>query len=148
MASGSRDIGPFGAQVARLLSDARNEAGLTLRALEEVVGVSNAQISRMLNGLKPMTVDEFSAICEALGLTPSAVLDEAQAALDGLTSADSAPLAPVTPLRPATAPSVPSPPALTKAAARTVHHRPQWDATRQWDGVGEEPQDHPHQERL
>lgn len=140
MASGSRDIGPFGAQVARQLSDARNEAGLTLRALEEVVGVSNAQISRMLNGLKPMTVDEFSAICEALGLTPSTVLDEAQQALAGDLNTEPT-LAPVTPLRPATTPSTPSPPALDKAAARTIHHRPQWESTRQWDNIGEESQD-------
>lgn len=83
----------------------------------------------------PATVGELSAIARAVGRTGAEFVSQAEQALAAATPAN------VTPLRPTTTPSIPSPPALDKAAARTVHHRPQWEATRQWDDVGEESQD-------
>ena len=74
MATGSKAVGEYGAEVARLLNARKGEVGISLRAMERACGVEQSQISRMLRGLKPMTVDEFMAICGVLSVTPSAVL--------------------------------------------------------------------------
>lgn len=77
MPSGSRQIGPFGMVVASILSDARNAAQVSLQALNETSGVNYSQLSRMLAGQKPMTLDEYVAICEALRLDPESVMAQA-----------------------------------------------------------------------
>lgn len=120
-----------------LLLEALDESGLSRRALAEKAGVQRTRTASILNGDVTCSLSDFVDLCTALGLRASAVLREAESrqALAGAAPTN------VTPLRPATTPSTPSPPALNKAAARTIHHRPQWEATRQWDNIGEESQD-------
>lgn len=78
MATGTKDVHDYGSTVARVLAEHRRQAGISLRALGERSGVDFTQASRMLRGLKPMTVDEFAALCGAMGAHPVAILREAE----------------------------------------------------------------------
>lgn len=78
MATGSKDVHEFGAAVAKVLSKRKGAGGPSLRKMELTSGVPISQISRMLRGIKPMTIDEFVAICRALSLSPVSVLREAE----------------------------------------------------------------------
>lgn len=46
----------------------------------EATGISQAQLSKYLSGQKSMTVGEFVAVCQALGLSASDVLTMAERA--------------------------------------------------------------------
>jgi len=62
----------FGATLRML----RTDAGLSLRDLAELVGVSNAYLSRVENGHDaPPTPDRLSAIARALGLPPTILFE-------------------------------------------------------------------------
>lgn len=81
-----------------------------------------------------MTLDEFALICDALGLDPVAVIDEATGDNLGVES-----LKPPTPLAPrAQEENLPD---FTKLAARKVTNRPEWEARRALDDIGEESQE-------
>ncbi|WP_210578628.1 helix-turn-helix domain-containing protein [Actinomyces succiniciruminis] len=78
MPARSREVGELGSAVARILADARDRSGLSLREAEEVSGVGFTQIQKMLKGAKVITLDELGSICDALDLDPVEVLREAQ----------------------------------------------------------------------
>lgn len=74
MASGSLSIGPDGLTVARILTDAREQAGISVRKLATLTGITNTRLHTLMSGQRPMTVDELTAICTALALRASDVL--------------------------------------------------------------------------
>lgn len=78
MPSGARTskVGPYTLAVARVLTDALGE-----RSKSEVgraAGIEQSMISRMLNGRKSINVEELTAICRALGLSPRSVIVDAE----------------------------------------------------------------------
>ncbi|RUP86726.1 helix-turn-helix domain-containing protein [Dermabacter sp. HSID17554] len=81
MATGKRSVGEFGTQVARILSEAYREQGVTLKTIEARSGVNYSTVSRMLAGTKVIPLDEFVALCHALNLHPLDVLEQADSAL-------------------------------------------------------------------
>lgn len=81
MATGKRSVGEFGTQVARILSEAYREQGVTLKTIEARSGVNYSTVSRMLAGAKVIPLDEFVALCRALNLHPLDVLEQADSAL-------------------------------------------------------------------
>lgn len=108
--------------------------GISGRAMAVEVGVGKDRMLGVLSDTKSMTTTELFVIAEALGLTASDVLRDAETRL-------SAGGDPTIPLRqPSTA--VP-PPDVALLAARTVTDRPEHAAFHQWDDVGEEPQGTP-----
>lgn len=82
MPSGTREVRDWGRVVASILSRARDERGLSYRAIGTLSGVQYTQVQRMITGKKVMTLDEFIAIAEALGLAPVEVLREAKERLE------------------------------------------------------------------
>lgn len=78
MPTGSRTVPTAQQQrVSALIDEARKSANMSQETLAEAMGVSQPLLSRMLAGLKPMTVTELIRACEALNLVPSDVLREA-----------------------------------------------------------------------
>lgn len=53
-------------RIGRLLADKRNEAGLSVRALAELAGVSYQNITKMENGKYNVSIDILSKIANAL----------------------------------------------------------------------------------
>jgi transcriptional regulator with XRE-family HTH domain len=70
----------LGAAVASVLDNERRDVGLTQVMLGEMVGISQSQLSLLLSGTSPITIDEIDVIAHALGLTVSQVIDAAEAA--------------------------------------------------------------------
>lgn len=63
--------------IAAYLDDARRDAGLSQQALADVLGVDQGQVSRLLRGVRPMTLPEMLSICDLLGVSPSQVMHRA-----------------------------------------------------------------------
>ena len=64
------------------LRAAQSRRCLTLRALEELTGVSRNRLSLTLNlGSSPLNTNEFEVICRALELNPAEVCFRAEVAL-------------------------------------------------------------------
>lgn len=53
-------------RIGRLLADKRNEAGLSVRALAELAGVSYQNITKIENGKYNVSIDILSKIANAL----------------------------------------------------------------------------------
>lgn len=113
---------------------AYDESEFTYRSLGEASGVVYSQAYKMLRGEKAMTIDEFVALCDALGIEPVAVIDEATGENFGIES-----LEPPTPLHPHTREE--NLPDFTQLAARRVTTRPEWEKRQALDDIGEESQD-------
>ena len=73
-------VGPFGEAVAAILKDATHSRDTRLQVIGDHAGLSVAQVSRMLNGQKVITLDEYVSICESLKLDPEKVFAEARLA--------------------------------------------------------------------
>lgn len=81
MPSGTRPLpGPLSIEVARLLSDAISDRGMAQAEVAAAAEMSASQLSRALNGLKPLTLDQLDALCIALGDDVVRVMTEADAA--------------------------------------------------------------------
>ena len=65
-------------KVAAILERERQRLNMDQVVLGAKVGISQTQISRILDGIKPVTLTEFMQICEALGLVASEVIREAE----------------------------------------------------------------------
>ncbi|WP_172121020.1 hypothetical protein [Actinomyces faecalis] len=81
MPSGSRSVGAFGEAVAAILKGAAQGQDTRLQVIGDHVSLSVAQISRMLNGQKVITLDEYVGMCEVLHLDPKKIIAEARLAL-------------------------------------------------------------------
>ena len=53
-------------RIGKLLADRRNEAGLSVRALAELAGVSSQNITKIENGKYNVSIDILSKITNAL----------------------------------------------------------------------------------
>lgn len=84
-AGNRRGTGPanrFSQLLNEELRAAQSRRCLTLRALEELTGVSRNRLSLTLNlGSSPLNTNEFELICRALELNPAEVCFRAEAAL-------------------------------------------------------------------
>jgi transcriptional regulator with XRE-family HTH domain len=70
MATRGRDApAEFGKTVAAIIDNARTDQGISQAALGKKVGISQPQLSDQLSGRKPLTLDEFRALCLALDLS-------------------------------------------------------------------------------
>lgn len=58
----------------RHIDAARERAGMTQDELAELVGVSQSQMSRMLSGVRPVTVPELLKMCDVLHLDAARVI--------------------------------------------------------------------------
>ena len=52
------------------------DAGVSQEALGDVLGISQSQVSRILNGVRPTTLTELVAIADRLGIKASVLLGE------------------------------------------------------------------------
>ena len=84
-AGNRRGTGPanrFSQLLNEELRAAQSRRCLTLRALEELTGVSRNRLSLTLNlGSSPLNTNEFEVICRALELNPAEVSFRAEVAL-------------------------------------------------------------------
>lgn len=84
-AAGRRSTGPanrFSQLLNEELRAAQSRKRLTLRALEELTGVSRNRLSLTLNlDSSPLNTNEFELICRALELNPAEVCFRAEEAL-------------------------------------------------------------------
>lgn len=73
------------------LRAAQSRRRLSLRALEELTGVSRNRLSLTLNlDSSPLNTNEFELICRALGLSPAEVCFRAEATLQKELAAETA----------------------------------------------------------
>lgn len=72
----------FTTEVLRILNSKIVRYDINQTELASAIGVSQSQLSKILRGTRPMDVDVFAGICEALDLNISEVVEEA----DSLTS--------------------------------------------------------------
>lgn len=81
MPSGSRPLpSPLSLAIARLLNEAISESAASQRAIAERAGISPAQLSRVLNGLKVFTIDQLDAVCDAVGTDLVDLIERAELA--------------------------------------------------------------------
>lgn len=64
--------------MALILATEMQRQGMTQETLAGMVGISQSQVSRVLKGLKPMTMSEMLSMCGALGLVASHVVRQAE----------------------------------------------------------------------
>jgi len=64
--------------IALILTAEMQRQGMTQETLAGIVGISQSQVSRILKGLKPMTMSEMLSMCGALGLVASHVVRQAE----------------------------------------------------------------------
>jgi transcriptional regulator with XRE-family HTH domain len=76
---GRRNPGTFGISVATVIDNERRDQGLSQKALGDMVGISQNQLSPQLGGKTPITVDELHALATALGLATSEIINAAEA---------------------------------------------------------------------
>ena len=145
------------ARVAKILSDRRDQLGLSLRQIEQKSGVNYMTVKRLPDGTREMRMDDFRAIASALGLSawrvvqqaeqgtdtrkPVPVTREAERSLEEQADERSKP-ADVVDFPRAREEDLPD---FTKLAARTVTNRPEWEARRALDDIGEENQIDPYE---
>lgn len=119
----------LGESVLRLLK----EQGSSQARLSERSGVSDSRISELTRNLRLFTLTDIEAIATGLSIKPSQLVAHAERLLDERS-------------KPADVIDFPHTqeenlPDFTKLAARKVTNRPQWEARRALDDIGEESQD-------
>lgn len=136
------------ARVAKILSDRRDQLGLSLRQIEQKSGVNYMTVKRLLDGTREMRMDDFRAIASALGLSAWRVVQQAEQGTDARKPVLVAHAERLLDERSKPADVIDFPhtqeenlPDFTKLAARKVTNRPEWEARRALDGIGEESQD-------
>lgn len=142
------------ARVAKILSDRRDQLGLSLRQIEQKSGVNYMTVKRLLDGTREMRMDDFRAIASALGLSawrvvqqaeqgtdtrkPVPVTREAERSLEEQADERSKRADNVVDFPRAQEENLPD---FTKLAARKVTNRPEWEAIQALNDIGEESQD-------
>lgn len=103
MGTKARDLGPLLAAVATELRMAAAERQLGVRALADRSGIPHSTVSKSLNGLRMIDVEELGKLATALGTTPDRIMASAVARLaaEGISLREFIPGPPanVTPLR-------------------------------------------------
>lgn len=136
------------ARVAKILSDRRDQLGLSLRQIEQKSGVNYMTVKRLLDGTREMRMDDFRAIASALGLSAWRVVQQAEQGTDARKPVLVAHAERLLDERSKPADVIDFPhtqeenlPDFTKLAARKVTNRPEWKATQALNDIGEESQD-------
>jgi len=75
--------GPRTAALADFISYAMEEVGVSRSRLEELADISHNRLAVLLRGERPMTIEELSRICDAIGMRPSRALDAVESAVNG-----------------------------------------------------------------
>lgn len=78
---GSSVPGPISTAVTQLIATTSEELLLTQSELGRRTGIHQVTISRTFRGEREFTLDELDAICDALGLSLLAVINEAKSNL-------------------------------------------------------------------
>lgn len=148
----AKQLRPVDRAAQSLLADAVREAGVKHADVGEKAGMSQNRVSIILRlGTPPATVGEISAIARAIGRSGSEFIAAAEAEVASAATRSSSDrtgsVAPSLSSGNGTRetsgsdvgvsddaqvlslhPDVPPPPPLAEAAARTVTHRPEWEA--------------------
>lgn len=124
--------------VARILAARQAELGVSLRQIEEMSGVTRMSACRILAGESAIPLSKFEDMARALGLIPWQVMREAERSLEEQADERSKHADNVVELPHTQEEDLPD---FTKLAARKVTNRPEWEARRALDGIGEESQD-------
>ena len=124
--------------VARILAARQAELGVSLRQIEEMSGVTRMSACRILAGESAIPLSKFEDMARALGLIPWQVMREAEESLGEQADERSKHADNVVELPRAQEETLPD---FTQLAARTVTNRPEWEARRALDSIGEENQD-------
>lgn len=140
------------ARVAKILSDRRDQLGLSLRQIEQKSGVNYMTVKRLLDGTREMRMDDFRAIASALGLSAWRVVQQAEQGTDARKPVLVAHAERLLDERSKPADVIDFPhtqeenlPDFTKLAARKVTNRPEWEATQALNDIGEENQIDPYE---
>jgi transcriptional regulator with XRE-family HTH domain len=124
----------LGESVLRLLK----EQGSSQARLSERSGVSDSRISELTRNLRLFTLTDIEAIATGLSIKPSQLVAHAERLLDERSKrADN-----VVDFPRAQEENLPD---FTKLAARKVTTRPEWEARRALDDIGEENQIDPYE---
>lgn len=102
MGTNARDVDVLARAIAAELRAEQARQNVTLRALAERAGIPHSTLSKSLNELRVLDVEEFAKVCAALGIEPAVIFARAQATIvpsDG-DKGDTANSATITPLRP------------------------------------------------
>lgn len=78
---GSTVPGPLSSAVTQLIATTAEELFVTQSELGRRTGINQKKISRTFRGERDITLDELASICDALGLSMLAVINEAEAGL-------------------------------------------------------------------
>jgi transcriptional regulator with XRE-family HTH domain len=65
-------------RIVEILSTRRDELDMSLRQIEDKSGVNYMTVKRVLDGTRGMRVEDFQAIANALGLTASRIVKQAE----------------------------------------------------------------------
>ena len=71
---------PLTREVARVLTRRRELLGITVRGLAERTGFAPSTIQNWLTGKRTPNLDDLAVLCDALEISPAAVIVEAQRA--------------------------------------------------------------------
>lgn len=110
---------PVDEALSDIFERALADSDMSLRELSRRSEVKLTRLGDILRRGRAMTAGEVERVSRALGLTPWMVVREAEARLSGEVDGGQ-----VVPLLAA----APPPPPLSQVAARTVTHRPEWEA--------------------
>ncbi|MBV8270662.1 MAG: helix-turn-helix transcriptional regulator [Cupriavidus sp.] len=75
----------------RAVKDRRLDAGLTQAAFAELLGMQSSAIGRLERGIVSPSLDMVDRVATALGVTPSLLLQEAEAHLQRVTTSPTVP---------------------------------------------------------
>lgn len=132
MGRSALQVGIATKSVVSVLQNEIARRGVSRTSVTASAGIGTNRSGIIFRLESPITVEETRVICEALGITVASVLREAEAMWTQNEPAD------VIDFPRAREEDLPD---FTKLAARTVTNRPEWEARRALDDIGEENQD-------
>ena len=131
------EAGPLSLRIAQIIRERKEEVAISDYVLADMSGIPRQRLRRAMVGDRPFLVDDLEAVATALGLIPWQVMREAE---DSLIEARNP--ADVVDFPRAQEENLPD---FTKLAARKVATRPEWEARRALDDIGEENQIDPYE---
>jgi DNA-binding Xre family transcriptional regulator len=75
---GRKDVSKLDAQVGEIVKALRQDKGKTDAALAPLVGLNEASLCRLQNGMQRWSLDSLVAVCRVLGVRASDVLARAK----------------------------------------------------------------------
>lgn len=81
MPSTKKTPGAYSRSIATILRREAESQDVTQTVLGETIGLSQSQMSRILNGMRVLDVDQVQGLCDLLGLRFEDVMQEAAQAV-------------------------------------------------------------------